>query len=88
MNKLFVIVFLSLGASLISCNKGQESGDNKNAGTIDVSKIHFASDMDPVCNMSVKDHVKDTASYNGKVYGFCSETCKEEFKKHPENYTK
>ncbi len=30
--------------------------------------------------------VADTAHYNGKLYGFCSKECKEEFKKNPAAY--
>ncbi len=41
---------------------------------------------DFVCRMSVTGGVADTVNYKGKVYGFCSIACKDEFKKKPSAY--
>jgi YHS domain-containing protein len=38
---------------------------------------------DPNCGMPVTAGIADTVHYNGKVYGFCSEECKEAFLKDP-----
>jgi YHS domain-containing protein len=38
------------------------------------------------CGMSVSAGIADTAHYKGKVYGFCSKECKDEFLKTPEKY--
>lgn len=43
--------------------------------------IVLASDIDPVCHMSVKDGYADTTMYEGKIYGFCAAMCKESFLK-------
>lgn len=44
--------------------------------------------QDPVCKMIIEKHeAKAFFEYKGKVYFFCSEECKEEFKKNPEKYT-
>ena len=39
---------------------------------------------DPNCGMPVTAGIKDTVHYNGKVYGFCSDECKQAFLKNPE----
>lgn len=39
--------------------------------------------VDPSCKMPLNGKVGDTAHYDGKVYGFCSKMCKEEFEKNP-----
>lgn len=43
---------------------------------------------DPICHMKTAEFLKDTANYKGKIYGFCSESCKEKFKKNPQKFTK
>ncbi|HOZ91613.1 MAG TPA: YHS domain-containing protein [Bacteroidia bacterium] len=48
--------------------------------------IALASDIDPVCKMSVKEEFSDTAMYDGKIYGFCASACKEDFVKEPLTY--
>ncbi len=48
--------------------------------------IKFDNTKDFYCGMPLTAGVGDTAHYNGKVYGFCSAGCKDEFKKHPASY--
>ena len=43
--------------------------------------------QDPVCLMKVK--IEDSATsldYEGKIYYFCSQNCKNEFYREPEKY--
>lgn len=51
-------------------------------------KIKVVNKLDPICEMSTTDHVKETAKYAGKTYGFCSKYCKDEFLKNPKKYVK
>ncbi len=45
--------------------------------------------IDPVCGMEVKeDQAAAKAAHAGKEYYFCSRGCRDEFVKHPEQYTK
>ncbi len=42
---------------------------------------------DPVCGMTVDPaHAAGAAEYNGRKYSFCSVSCLEKFKAHPEQY--
>ena len=43
---------------------------------------------DPSCGMPVSAGIEDTAHYGGKVYGFCSVECKNQFLKNPETLVK
>lgn len=44
---------------------------------------------DPVCGMDVDEKkVTQRSVYNGKIYYFCSATCKKEFDKEPQKFTK
>lgn len=45
-----------------------------------------ANAKDPICGMPVKNHVSDTATYDGKLMGFCATECKEEFLKGPKTH--
>lgn len=53
----------------------------------------FTADMvdnkkDPSCGMPVSAGIEDTVHYNGKVYGFCSDECKQIFLKDPKTLAK
>ena len=50
----------------------------------DLAKLEFASTKDLSCGMPISAGLSDTASYKGKLYGFCSAACKEDFLKDPE----
>jgi YHS domain-containing protein len=52
----------------------------------DFKDIVFDSKKDFVCGMPVSAGISDTAHYKGKVYGFCSKECKDEFYKNPSAY--
>lgn len=47
----------------------------------------WAGDKDLVCSMKVKQGDCDTAHYQGKIYGFCAEGCKESFQADPQKYS-
>jgi YHS domain-containing protein len=49
-----------------------------------VSMVNNKKDL--VCGMPVSAGIGDTAHYNGKVYGFCSQECKDQFLKDPAKY--
>jgi YHS domain-containing protein len=56
--------------------------------TDSVQKKKFTADMvdnkkDPSCGMPMSAGIEDTVHYNGKVYGVCSEECKQAFLKNP-----
>jgi YHS domain-containing protein len=38
---------------------------------------------DPNCGMPVTAGIMDTVHYKGKVYGFCSDECRDAFLKNP-----
>lgn len=41
--------------------------------------VEFASKRDTICNMPISAGIVDTLVLDSKVYGFCSDECKEEF---------
>lgn len=50
------------------------------------SATGFANETDYICGMKVQADWSDTCHYKGKVYAFCSESCKEEFLADPESF--
>lgn len=86
---------LLITIACISCNN--QSSKNQEKQTVDTVKnvvlTPYTIDMvnnkiDPVCNMSIEHAtIEDTSIIEGKVYGFCSAGCKDEFKKDPSKYT-
>ena len=54
----------------------------------DTTVKKFTADMvgnkiDPNCGMPVTAGIADTVHYQGKIYGFCSDECKQAFLKNP-----
>jgi YHS domain-containing protein len=48
--------------------------------------LAFDNKKDPACGMPLTAGVEDTVHYKGKLYGFCSTECKDEFLKNPEGH--
>lgn len=91
----YASLILCLGLTIISCDKKENTKNNdfevkhisheemKSATKLDVTVVN---DKDPICGMDTKEHLSDTITYKGNVYGFCSTMCKEEFLKNPEKH--
>jgi len=53
--------------------------------TIDFTADMLTTSIDLVCEMDLTKHaIKDTTIYEGQLYGFCSEYCKQKFLEDPE----
>lgn len=91
MKNIFALIVLFFCASIvISCN---QQAQNKYVSPAQVAaskdSVKFTAAMvdnkrDPSCGMPVAAGIGDTAHYKGKVLGFCSKECKDEFLKDPE----
>lgn len=57
-----------------------------NAESASLKNLSYAYNRDPSCGMPLKAGLQDTTTYKGKLYGFCSKECKEEFLKDPAGY--
>lgn len=68
--------------------EGQKPPMAKGGDKLVIDMSILASKTDPVCEMDVSSGVADTATYKGKVYGFCGTGCKEEFVKKPADFIK
>lgn len=91
---IFIPCLLVLAGIFFSCNQKpntettsvaiskSDSGQKKfTAGMVDNKK-------DPSCGMPLTAGIEDTVHYNGKVYGFCSDECKQIFLKDPKTLAK
>jgi YHS domain-containing protein len=63
------------------------AGQESNGVLPGLKNLNFAYAKDPACGMPLKAGLMDTTTYNGKLYGFCSQDCKNEFLKDPKGYT-
>lgn len=86
-------------AFVLSCNKKEakahphdhphtmESENTFKDPNNPLNKLTYASNLDFSCNMDVSKYgVSDTVTYKGKLYGFCSSVCKDDFMKKPDEY--
>ena len=88
MKKIILLSILPLCLASCSPKQEQKQEEEKSVAKLEYDKSNFASGKDPICQMSIQEHMTDTAKYNGKIYGFCGQACKEEFLKEPAKYTK
>ncbi len=44
------------------------------------------TETDPVCGMTVSPDSPHSHAYQGRLYHFCSENCRQKFQQHPEQY--
>ncbi len=89
-------LILSAAACLaitIGCNQKPAATEEKKEMTttesamVNVKVADLVNDKDLRCGMTVEDgSIADTASYEGKLYGFCSKECKADFVKDPQTY--
>lgn len=78
-----------LAGFLVACGSQKKQAAQKPQApaekSLDVTPDMLALEIDPNCGMDLHQHaIKDTAIYQGRLYGFCSEGCKEAFKRDPE----
>src|ERR1700732_2621741 len=89
---LFTLVILC-GLAL-SCNQRPRAEitslplNNANAGKAKFTRDMVNNKKDPSCGMPLTAGIHDTVHYNGKVYGFCSDECKQIFLKDPKTLAK
>jgi YHS domain-containing protein len=74
-------------ASIISiftyaCNTSEVKVEKQNTPTPPITS-RFANTKDPNCSMDVTNDYTDTLIHDGKVFGFCSASCKTAFEKNP-----
>lgn len=77
--RIFFPLALGLSAALFACKQNAQTTSAASA---------FANETDYICDMKVQADWTDTCHYNGKVYAFCGESCKEEFVAAPESFLK
>ena len=79
---------------VFACNQKPKNETNSAVmKQVDTTKPKFTANMvdnkkDPSCGMPLTAGIDDTAHYNGKVYGFCSDECKQQFLKNPKELAK
>ncbi|WP_281638188.1 YHS domain-containing protein [Flavobacterium marginilacus] len=88
MKKLFLIICIAI---LWSCNKKEKNVVKESTTVIEpknpLNQLKYDNKIDFYCKMDITKYgVSDTTHYKGKLYGFCSTMCKNEFLMKPEEY--
>jgi len=99
MRSKFIVCLLC--CAIFACNQNSQTAGNETEATRADSlmmksgsaKIIYTAAMvdnkkDPNCGMPVTAGIEDTVHYKDKVYGFCSEECKDAFLKNPDGLAK
>jgi YHS domain-containing protein len=88
---LFFVLVILIGdcqqnTSLNNINKPAIRTTPTDSSKGNLKNLAFAVNKDLACGMPVSAGIEDTLTYNGKLYGFCSASCKGEFLKNPTAY--
>lgn len=90
MKKIWVPVLAAGMVMMTACNSQPKEKNITEAKTpVADSAPKFTAAMvdnqkDPSCGMPVAAGIEDTIHYKGKVLGFCSKECRDDFLKDPE----
>ncbi|HVX00342.1 MAG TPA: YHS domain-containing protein, partial [Candidatus Babeliaceae bacterium] len=52
----------------------------------ELNKLTIVNENDPACGMPLLRGFDDTATYQGKLIGFCSKECRDSFLRKPEAF--
>jgi len=89
-NKILILTILIF--TIVSCEKKEEikvhQVDEEQMQAVNKLDVKVVNANDPVCGMSTAEFLSDTIQYKGEIYGFCSESCKNEFAKNPDKFLK
>ena len=95
MNAFCLVVLIAAGSSCHSAQNptGVSPAIVQTASEPDSTKPKFTVAMvdnkqDPSCGMPLTAGIGDTVHFKGKVYGFCSDECKQIFLKNPDSLSK
>jgi len=78
----FVMMRFGCGAHIMG-HGHHHDGHNK-----DLSLQPPEKDTDPVCGMTIQTAAAKSSAYQGRVYYFCSQNCREKFETAPASYLK
>ena len=70
----------------IACTQNSNATKAPAEPAAPAATVKFDNETDFVCGMKVTPEFEDTCHYQGKVYAFCSASCKETFLEEPEKY--
>jgi YHS domain-containing protein len=85
---------LAIVLIVFACNEKPKTEPVSSTSTIiDSVRKKYTTAMvdnkkDPSCGMPMTAGIEDTVHFNGKVYGFCSDECKQIFLKNPTTLAK
>jgi YHS domain-containing protein len=88
---LFYAAFAAITFSF-GCSQQTKTTDNTPTSTeqkkINVSVSQLATTTDLSCGMKFTSdgQIGDTMTYNGKLYGFCSKECRDNFASDPQKF--
>ena len=90
------ILFLATMLLVFGCSQQTKTDSTTPSQTTETKKpvisslSQLAASTDLNCGMKFTsaEDVKDTMTYNGKLYGFCSKECKESFAADPKKFIK
>ncbi len=78
-------LFLVIGCSSEKKADTQMEMKSEVEKTLDVTPDMLTTHIDLTCGMDLNKHaITDTTVYQGQLYGFCSDHCKQKFLEDPE----
>jgi YHS domain-containing protein len=88
MKKFLFVVTAAFAAASCNNQKPVETKTGSTDSSLNIAKAKYTINMvdnkiDLSCGMPLTAGIEDTCHYNGRVYGFCSKECKDEFLKNP-----
>ncbi|HQT79651.1 MAG TPA: YHS domain-containing protein [Rhodopila sp.] len=84
----FAMMRFGCGAHVMGHGHHKNASEPDQASRTSVPSVPLDRVTDPVCGKTVKAAAAKTAVYQGQVYYFCSQNCREKFEAAPASYAK
>jgi YHS domain-containing protein len=84
----FVMMRFGCGAHIMGHGHHHGAAEPDHALRTSVPSVPPDRVTDPVCGMTLQASAAKTAAYQGQIYYFCSQNCREKFEAAPVSYAK
>lgn len=83
---IFLVMRIGCGSHVVGHNHSGSHDNRQNEGPYNLRWVPPETDIDPVCERTIRTETAKSSVHEGHVYYFCSRECRERFEAAPQTY--